>query len=168
MPAKRSVSYKTLMTQEDGREGDRDKRKWGSERKGRKAWNERFSEWLRKRKSKRKNDSAGRRVSHDLMRGLLSCWPWGGNPPSQVGSGKPAFSMSHSINTEATGSLSVPSPQSHLICAPLPNPVWDSFLTSKLANICWLTEHKASSIQTQLIDLMPSSTARRVWITKEP
>ena len=37
MPAKRSVSYKTLMTQEDGREGDRDKRKWGSERKGRKA-----------------------------------------------------------------------------------------------------------------------------------
>lgn len=47
-------------------------------------------------------------------------------------------------------------------------PVWDPFLTAKLANLSWLTEHKAGSIQTQLIDLMPSSTAKWVWITKKP
>lgn len=150
------------------REKETETEEAGSERKGREEWNERFSGWLRKRKSKRKKDSAGRRVSCDL-RGLLSCCPRGGNPLGQVGSGRPAFSMSRSINTEATGSLSVPSPQSHLIHHGPPPPTrLRLFPTTKLANICWLTEHKASSIQTQLIDLMPSSTARRVWITKEP
>ena len=104
------------------REKETETEEAGSERKGREEWNERFSGWLRKRKSERKKDSAGRRVSCDL-RGLLSCCPRGGNPLGQVGSGRPAFSMSRSINTEATGSLSVPSPQSHLIHhGPPPNP----------------------------------------------
>lgn len=118
MPARWSVSYKTLVTKGRWERRRQRQRRWGSERRERREWRERFSEWLRKQKRKRKKSLVGSAVCHDLMRGALSCWPWGGNPLSQVGSGRPAFPTSHSIHTWSTwamGSLSVASLQSHLI-----------------------------------------------------
>lgn len=102
------------------------------------------------------------------MWATLSCRQEEGSPAKPAHLAGLPSPRGHSLPTWATwavGRLSVPSSSSHLILFSL---LRDPFLTAKLAVLCWLPECEANSIQTQLIDLMPSFTARQGWITTEP